>query len=270
MERAINLRDSLRLNIFVLKIFGYWPPMGKRTVLYTLYTLLFLFIFTLIITSETINVIFLTADLEKITDAFLLWLTHLDQIVKVFFFFTKRGSVLDLLDTLDLEIFQPRNKKQRKYIQTMMTSSTRWYYLFFTMTTSTVILWGAFPIIDNLGKELPLSGWYPFATDVSPVYEVIFLYQLVSTLITGLSQISIDCMCSSFMAHVCGQLDCLNDNLIHVREYSVENLKRQNPKQKYDVMTPELQQEMKRLLHRSVKHHTIILKYVLNYILIDD
>lgn len=268
LREEIKLRDSLWFNFKLLNTFGYWFPenAGKyKNIAYLVYSFIILnTTYFMYMVTEIINVILSIGDLEKITEASFLLLTHLVQTTKLYAFFKKRGAVLGLLKMLKSPLFQPFNDKQHKILKTMMVQSKLIYYIFLLMAVCTVSLWGAFPFLDKSESSyhLPLSAWYPFAVDKSPIFEVIFVYQILTVMINAATNISLDCLCNGFMAHVCGQLDILNDTLENLYQY-VENCNESSSGNIYkenDRVPMKLQIKMDRLLKRSIIHHREIIK----------
>lgn len=285
--KPLKLRTSLWFNFKLLHILGFWPPEDTKTLIFIVS-----FMYVMYLTSEIINVALSTSDIEKITDASFLLLTHMAQVIKVYCFIKKRRLILDLLKMMDEEIFQPINEKQYKMIKDIMDSSAIYYYIFLCMAVGTVSLWGAFPVLDKEETELhlPLSAWYPFKTNKSPIFEIIYAYQLIAVISDAVSNISKDCTITGLMAHVCAQLDILNDTLENIKEYSVKLLAKEHEhsgnessnsrifeKTEIQVLdqdlitdknlelsdvnvSPTLQNEMNQLLVRCIHHHRRIIE----------
>lgn len=266
-EKSLRLRDSLWLNFLILNVSGYWGPERNSKYAkfaYLIYAIIVLnFTYFVYITSEIINVVTLSSDLEKITDASFLLLTHFAQFFKIIYFFKNRALMLELLKMMKEDILQPISERQFVKLSKTMKYAANFYYIFLLMAVGTVSLWGAFPVLDKTNDgplHLPLSAWYPFDTNPSPVFEIIYGYQLFAVLTDGLANISLDTMCTGLMAHVCGQLDNLNDTLENLKFYAGESIIKMKETDGRNLTKQEMDLEMEKLLTRCVHHHRRIME----------
>lgn len=81
-------RDSISINLKLLRIFGLWFPEENtwswRSKLYLIYAILFQgFFFYLYVFSETAEMMFSFGNIEKMTEASFLLLTHYAEAYKV-------------------------------------------------------------------------------------------------------------------------------------------------------------------------------------------
>lgn len=264
--KLLDLRDSLKLQFKVLSIFGMWKPETVNGSIYTIFSILMVGIpYVAYTTSEMINIALSFDDLTKLTDASFLFLTHFAQIPKIYYFTVNYDRILNLLNSLNRDIFLPRNERQTKILANEMKFSVFYYKMFISMCVATVTLWCIFPLIDKKETmELPLSAWYPFSTDSSPVFEIIFIYQIIAVMIDGLTNVTLDMVTSGFMGHICGQLDHLNDALLHIREQAIANLGKNDPKiiknENCAIFKNVLQKEMDKEIIRCVVHHINIIE----------
>lgn len=263
-DKELDLRTSLDLNFKILSIFGYWLPEGTKgfsKILYVIYSCFIIGLcFITYTVTEVINLYLSLDDLTKLSDASFLFLTHMTQLFKLYYFVVNYEKILTLVNSLNREIFKPRNIVQWKMLKTTMSYSKNLYKIYIAMCAACVLLWGVFPIIDKTedGIELPLAAWYPFDTNNSPIFEFIYFYQIFSVLMDATTNISMDTTASGFMAHICGQLDVLNDALIHIRDQALKNI--QELRIPTEKMQKALQEEMDKELIRCVVHHINILE----------
>lgn len=271
----LNLRSSLALNFKILCVFGHWPPENNPESLffYKIYRTIFLgFFFIIYVITEAINIALSFGDLEKITDASFLFLTHTAQIFKLYCLVKNNIRIQKLANDLNRELFKPRNEKQYHMVKKAMDNSKLFYVIFLTMSISTIILWCAFPFIDAGINEinLPLSAWYPFSTNGSIRFAIVYAYQIISVLIDATCNVSMDTIATGFMAHICGQLDVLNDSLLYIQQQSVQNLttkQEQNNSvevyKKYyekENVSKQLQDEMDKEQIRCIEHHLNVIE----------
>ncbi|XP_064212330.1 odorant receptor 4 isoform X3 [Tribolium castaneum] len=76
----------------------------------------------------------------------------------------------------------------------------------------------SFTVIMEQGSQrrLPLSGWYPFNTDKSPAFELVYIYQILTTWIGGMGNISMDTFISGIIMAISSQLSILNNALKNI------------------------------------------------------
>ncbi|XP_017785451.1 PREDICTED: odorant receptor Or1-like [Nicrophorus vespilloides] len=228
----VDFRENLMLgsavapNFFVMHLLGIWPTKTSTRLYKTYAVIITSFVFFLYIISELVNIVISFGDLELITQASFLFLTHMAQLVKLYFFGRYRNRIQSLTDSLERRVFQPRNGRQLVMVKRSMRRATVTYYVLISMSIATCSLWAVFPMIEvgENGMELPLSAYYPFSTDLTIVFNVIFAYQILSTAINAATNVSMDTTTSGFMSLVCGQLDILNDSLIHVKDFAEEQI----------------------------------------------
>ncbi|XP_065170242.1 odorant receptor Or1-like [Atheta coriaria] len=269
---TLVLRDALGPNLKVLQLLGYWPPEESSSLIrgvYQIYaTFCVGFFFILYIVTEVINIVLSLDDLEKITEASFLFLTHFAQIIKLYHFTTKNPRICALANSLQGPKFRARNAKQYGMLKRSIFEAQFTFYLFISMSLSTCILWGIFPLIDQSADghmALPLSSYYPFSTDNSPTFELIFAYQIISTSINAATNVSMDTTVSSFMSVICGELNVLNDSLVNIREFALERMGKRAvdlgllDDSNHAKTHPELEMEMDKILIECVHQHWQIL-----------
>lgn len=219
----INLKHFLKLHFNILSFCGYWTPDSSNPTRYKIYSTILLFSTLIILTlTETINVIFQLRDLEKLTDASFLLLTHYVQIIKFSFFIMRSKQIEEMLYWLEYSSIQPTNKKQEKMLQDGLKIIGASYYFFLVLVALTIILWGVYPVLDSGYSKihLPLSAWYPFPTDGKLIFSFMYAYQLLAVFACAFANATFDVLCASFMAIARGQLDILNDMIENLNKYS--------------------------------------------------
>nr|XP_015839882.1 PREDICTED: uncharacterized protein LOC663463 [Tribolium castaneum] len=215
----LDLRDLVKINVKSIEFFGYLSPdfhSFLAKILYFIYASTFVgFMFVLYTTSEVINMILVFGDIEKMTGASFLLLTHLVQISKLYVLIFHKSKVRRLINSINREEFQPKNQEQYNFLINDIRTSKTVTILFLLAGFATCALWAIFPFLDKTEKtvKLPLSGWFPFDTTKSPVFECAFVYQTVGALVNGLGNISIDTFLSGIIMVVSGQLKILNNSL---------------------------------------------------------
>lgn len=233
----LDLREVVNLNVRIIEFFGYLCPENQsrlKKILYSVYAIIFVgFIFITYILSELCNMIAVFGDIEKMTGASFLLLTHLVHTSKLYVFVTKSKRVHNLINSVNRNEFKPKNKKQYNILLNDIKVSKATTKIFLIMGFATCTLWGVFPFLDadeNRDKiRLPLSGWYPFDVSKSPVFEIIYAYQTIGALINGLANISMDTFLAGIIMVISGQLKVLNNafqviNKCNEKDFLIKNI----------------------------------------------
>nr|XP_022905123.1 odorant receptor Or1-like [Onthophagus taurus] len=255
----LKLRNSLYLNIILLKLGGcWWPETENRTTqkLYTCYSVLFL-LSTLVLysISEIIYIFHVLDDLEELTSCLFLFFTHAVQMIKIRVFLIQQKDIKKFLNEMDDELFMPRYHEQQELMKTSIKRYKIVYAIFQFTGIATCVLWAVLPFLERKQGEnisLPLRGWYPFDVDRYPTLQIILCFQIILVTISAILNINIDATVASFMRFFCNQFDLLNDSLEHIKR-RCEN---DNDHDK------NLQTKMDLELERIVRHHLLILSMI--------
>ncbi|RZC43043.1 uncharacterized protein BDFB_009339 [Asbolus verrucosus] len=254
----LDLRDFIKLNVNCMEFFGYFCPEYEKTykkICYYIYAVVFVgFIFILRILSEFVNMIVVFGDIEKMTEASFVLLTHLVEALKLYYFVKNRSSVRNLINSVNRKEFKPRNWDQYRMLSDDIKMSRMITKVFLFMCCITCCLWGVFPFFDKNPDgtiRLPLSGWFPFSTEESPVFECVYAYQTIGVLITGLSNISMDTFLSGTIMIISGQLSILNNSFQIMRQKCASN----------SGKIKEAHAEVKKKLVRNIVHFQSIIEF---------
>lgn len=144
------------------------------------------------LTSEVVNIILVSEDIEKMTEASFLTLTHLVEIYKVYAIIKYRDRLKTLLRSINKKEFQPKNMRQCKALENYVQNSKLISKVFLMACVVTCAFWGVYPYVDDGDFHLPLPGWFPFDTSSSPWFDVAYVYQVVGSTVNGLVNVSLD------------------------------------------------------------------------------
>ncbi|KAJ3656616.1 hypothetical protein Zmor_015679 [Zophobas morio] len=185
-------------------------------------------------------------NIEEMAAASFLLLTNLVHLVKLYCFIFQRTKVENLINSINREEFQPKDSDDAKILLKDINRSKLITKTFLSMCCMGCVLFAIFPLLDNVEGEnirLPFSGWYPFNINESPVFEIIYMYQVLASCINGMRNISADTFISGTIMVISGQLSLLN--------------------KAFRTMTPELQNqvEIRKLLLKSILHYKNILTF---------
>lgn len=68
--------------------------------------------------------------------------------------------------------------------------------------------------VTDPGKPLPLQTYYFYDTDTSPYFELTFVAQGITLMISAMGYTAIDSLFGLLVFHVCGQLENLKSRLV--------------------------------------------------------
>ncbi|RZC42374.1 7tm 6 domain containing protein [Asbolus verrucosus] len=215
------------MNIFMLKIVGLWPE-GDETYKFDFYTLyaaisLIFFVFGYNF-CQTFNILFIYNDLQALTGTIFIILTHMLAIVKSYYLIQNMKTLKELLVTLNSDIFQPKTMKQRVLIEPNLNIWKNIYLVYFIMVSSDIAFWSTFPILDKSVKEyrLPFLAWFPYNTKISPLYEMTYIYQIISVCFIATVNLNIDTLIAALNMYIGAQCDILCDDLRNLRNFGGE------------------------------------------------
>ena len=227
----------------MLKMVGLWPA-GDETYkfnIYTLYTTVSILAFVYGHNFfQAFNIIFILDDIEALTATIFVLLTDMLAIMKSYYLIQNIKIIKQLMVTLNSEMFQPKNLRQKDMIEPSLNSWKMVYTVFSSMAYSTLFFWGTFPFLDNLVQQhqLPFLAWYPWNAKVSPLYEITYAYQMASVSFICILNLNIDTLIAALNMYTGAQCDILCDDLRHIHEFADINAR----------------------LKSCVRHHKAILK----------
>lgn len=254
----LDLREMISYSLNIIMFTGFLRPekRSKYDIGYKASIVFFVgLFFILYMSTEFANIVVVFGDVEEMTQASFLFLTHFVQFFK-FFSITQYNDLLwDMILRLNMKAFEPRTLSQRQMLTERISLSKKIAKCFVYLGIATCGLWAVFPFVDS-GKtevELPLSGWFPFRTDYSPVFELIYLYQVCGSTFNAVINISMDTLIAMLIFFVSCQLEILNDSLAKAKEICERRVKENNGRRNFN-------EEIEVYLRELVNHHRYILK----------
>ncbi|KAH0813201.1 hypothetical protein GEV33_009590 [Tenebrio molitor] len=181
---------------------------------------------------------------------------HLKQreTLALYSFMANGSRVWKLVHSMNREAFRPRNSEQHAILSNEINMSKMISKIFLIMCTITCSSWAISPFLDTSGGQgvrLPLSGWYPFSTDGSPAFEFAYVYQIFSTWVGGLGDISMDTCMSGAIMLISAQLSVLNNAL---------EIMRQNYQKDTEKIRKE-EEKFRQSLIRNIEHYKSIIQF---------
>ncbi|XP_077284425.1 odorant receptor Or1-like [Arctopsyche grandis] len=251
-HKRVKIREALDLNLAIMTISGIWPPKcfdnTWRIHAYRAYSIMGVgFFYIVFMLTEIINMIVVFGDMEKTVEASFLLLTHFSQLLKTILVVVFNTRIRDIVERLDDPVFNRGKPEHLPMILKSMNIVKKDTRLFLTMATLTVLLWAIFPLLELNDRQLPLKAWYPFDIKETPIFQIIYLYQIISGLMNAMVNISMDTLGSGIMALTAGQLDILN--------YELSLLWRPNGKDSGYMLQK---------LKECIKYHQEIIRFVVD------
>ncbi|RZB38890.1 7tm 6 domain containing protein, partial [Asbolus verrucosus] len=224
---------TIKTNILGLKVLGLWPDNneGYKVDFYTLYAVAFNGILAITnVFFQIMNIFMSGSDDAAFIEILSISIEQVLALIKSYSIVRNIKMLKQLLFAiLESNEFQPKNMNQIALIQPALRSWKMIYNMFMTAAVHAVILWAVFPVLDGSFKEhkLPFSAWYPFRIDRSPVYEMIYVHQIVGISVAGMSALNVDMLISALMVYIGAQCDILCDHLKNIGYSMKEDYEKQ-------------------------------------------
>ena len=214
----LDWKLTIRTNVSILKMMGLWPKRTEKYKfnLYLVYALIVIFLFEVVHTlTQAINVFFVFNNFNALMRTTYVLLTELLGLLKIYCFTQNIQILKHLLTMLDRRLFQPRTTQQKVLIEMDLKLWARIYSILSVCCIGALIFWSIFPILDGSYREgqLPFLAWYPFDFGVTPLHQIMYIYQIVSSSILAISNLNIDTLLAALNLFAGAQFDILCDNL---------------------------------------------------------
>ncbi|RZC34042.1 7tm 6 domain containing protein, partial [Asbolus verrucosus] len=249
MKDKYDWKDTLRTTIIRMKIVGLWPG-GDDTYkfnLYALYSAFCIAAFTFGHTFfQTYNIVYIFNDLKAILGTVYVTLSEVLNLLKAYLVIKNMKILKELMITVNCDLFQPRNQKQLDRIKPDLRFWRVSSFALWSSVGTAIFFWSTYPIFDHSIKshKLPFLAWYPYRTDISPYYEITYVYQVFGICFTAATAMSVDTLIACLHVYIGAQYDILCDDIKHL----------------YD-QTDNVLADLNKKLYNIVKHHREILKF---------
>ncbi|XP_044270000.1 odorant receptor 67c-like isoform X2 [Tribolium madens] len=213
--------STIKTNIWLLHIVGLWPKDNQtyKCNYYTLYALSSGICFTVGHNLlQTINLFYIYNNLEVLTASIFVSLTQFIGIFKSLFIVKNIKTLKDLMDSLKSDTFQPKNRRQRELAQISLDGWQTMFHFFCGVGGFTVLILSVFPFLDQSFKQyrLPFLVWYPYDTNISPFYEITYLYQALCCYFISVVNMMTDTLIAALNMYIGAQCDILCDTIRHI------------------------------------------------------
>ncbi|RZC37966.1 7tm 6 domain containing protein, partial [Asbolus verrucosus] len=244
MER-FDWKFVIKFNIFSLWIIGLWPSDNEyKFTFYTLYAVISIGVFInglgILI---TISIFMVNVDSEDLEEVIMYFVEEILVNIKVIMLIKNMRLLKQIMTTLNSDVFQPKNFRQRQLIAPALDFWKMVYNVFTAAGGPTVVLWLIAPLLIRTKEfQLPFKIWYPYNTKVSPLYEITYCHQTLAYVYTAISVYNADMLIAALMVFIGAQCDILSDDLRNLRDNTVVSFNKK--------------------LRNCIRHHQLILTYI--------
>lgn len=255
-------KSVLGFNLKILEIFGLWSAENKSKYVDKIqkaYKFIMISSFSLHLLCQIMDIVHIgnvsiLVTLERIYIPAL----SVALFIKIWCITKNDKRIHALVDSMDQEIFKPRNSNQTQLVKNYTNTMGIFFRMFimFSVLTWTLFYVGNMKSIKQ--RTLPIAGVYPYEEELFLVY---FVYQSFEELLISFCNVSVDCIIIGFLCHMRMQLDLLNQNLRNIKRLSIEKLRKRDKKlSKSSDYLEELQNVVNETLVECIKHYETILK----------
>lgn len=203
----------------ILFVFGLWKPFEKpklRQYLYSLYSVVFLAIFSIMYTASMVVNIFLLTDFSELSNRLFMSLTEAALAVKVINFFLNNREWQLILSQLN--DFRTKCARDEEVLSSRIRLISIAMKAFICNVQICVNATAFIPLLVGT-KNLLYSGWYPgFDWENNQRdFWVVYAYQYIGILITGSLNVAIDVYYWFVIYILSGQYNIVGDRIESVQ-----------------------------------------------------
>ncbi|KAG5896323.1 hypothetical protein JTB14_030527 [Gonioctena quinquepunctata] len=195
----IEFKEIVGINIRFLKILGIIRPKFQTLVKTVFYFTFIGSTFLVLFLSELVNLYLNSGDISKLASASYLFLTHVVQLLKYWYFYKYSHRIKTLEHTINRKEFQPKSQHQRLILEKYVRRSKTITIVFWLACLATCSFWTVDPFLED-GVTLPLPGWFPFDVDTRLGYVIAFSYQISAATMNGIVIIGMDTLMADKIA----------------------------------------------------------------------
>nr|CAM84013.1 olfactory receptor 15 [Tribolium castaneum] len=198
----------LKVHLTVLQILGIDILPNERIPQTLFYTYSVLLIATMVVftTAECLDLVLNYEDIYKLTFGLCCCVTHVLGAAKMFLMLYLRKKLWGYFTTLENGIFKPNpcrgGAEEFEIVTSAINMCKRQGYVFYVLTVGVTGGQGLYAALANLPydkhnyfdgnvtvvvntKQMPYATWTPFDYNDSPLYEIMFAFQIFSTTLYG-------------------------------------------------------------------------------------
>ncbi|KAJ3663369.1 hypothetical protein Zmor_007648 [Zophobas morio] len=227
-KNRFDWKHTIKMNTLFLKVVGLWPEgdEGYKLCVYSVYALCANVIVNINNIVQVVNIFYVYTNLQTLAASIYIIFTQLLATFKTCYYALNVKTVQKLMRNLEIDEFQPRSSLQEIMLESTLSMWMLMYTVFFIAVSSSVFGLCIFPILDGSFREFrfPFLAWYPYNTDISPVYELTYVHQVVSIWFLAIANLNIDAFLAALMMYIESQCEILCSDLKCIKsgEYSHE------------------------------------------------
>ncbi|XP_056640826.1 odorant receptor 46a-like [Diorhabda sublineata] len=234
----------------MFNIFGIWMDdkcIANSMVLTMIYGVSVIVLF--IITPQFCHFIYMYKARDNViafADEFYVSMSSLMIVCKDFCLIKHKKKIKGLMKSMDSEIFRPESPEQYKRIFEVMGKYKKLFWLISFVNVSFCVCVIINPLFDTNKTDtkyvLPLVDCYPFAVNESPVYQIMYVYQIFVCFYLMMHNYPFDVFIVDLLGFCIAECDVLCEQ--------IDNLKLEKSPSSYD-----------RKLTTCIKHHKAISRF---------
>ncbi|KAJ3663337.1 hypothetical protein Zmor_007627 [Zophobas morio] len=213
--------SAIKLNLLSLRFIGLWPA-GDGTYklnLYSLYAFIsIIFILGGHVLFQTVTLFFVYDKLETVASNIFITMTDILIYVKMYHIVRNVKTLNKLLDSLNEDVFQPKDERQIKIAEQSINiwSYVYKWFTFFVYVIATI--WSTLPFLTGNFKKkvLPHDVWFPYDYKVSPMYELTYLFEMFGIYFVSILNVNFDTLICALLTYITAQCDLVCDNVKNV------------------------------------------------------
>ncbi|KAJ3663626.1 hypothetical protein Zmor_007869 [Zophobas morio] len=207
-------KTTINLNILLLKTMGLWPI--KKEGFYMAYgSLISTLVVACHIGTQLISIYFVRNQLETVVAIVYILLINITASFKVFFVIINMKKLNERMILLKRNWFPKNNHQQKVLNESGIKSWTSSCWMFVVLCVSWITFSMSYKLLDASAEEkrLPFLAWYPYDYKISPLYEITYGFQVISSRYLTLVHRIVDSLMYIVNVSTKCQFDILSDNL---------------------------------------------------------
>lgn len=236
--------NVFKYNLFALHLFGLWSfsSDGPKRLCYKLYSVIMISLFGLFSVTCLVSIFFILDDMTNVANTLSVSFTNVTNFIKMIPFLFQSGKLRALIDILETHLYPQGRKDQRQekdiLIHKVQRSGSVRQVLYMSLFLSTTVMACYRPILMEevarpsnastsalmKAKPLPFVGWFPYSYVRSPLYEITYLFQVVSSIVDSMQAASMDLFYLALIAHTSALFQLLKVSLKNVHKTASQRI----------------------------------------------
>ncbi|XP_018376865.1 PREDICTED: uncharacterized protein LOC108770068 [Trachymyrmex cornetzi] len=226
--KHLDFEWAVELNRYSLEFIGLWPKMKETTQEKFMSNIRVLLLIIMVSFFGVIpcihSLIRVWGDLMSMTDNLQFTLPLASMIMKLIVMWSKKAALAPLLYMIAKDWLKSKSDEERKIMIRCARIPRMIIICGFVIMFASFILLFILPCfgitmryitnVTDPGKPLPLQTYYFYDTDTSPYFELTFVAQGVTLMVSAMGYTAIDSLFGLLIFHVCGQLKNLKGRLM--------------------------------------------------------